>query len=379
MIKSDFKIEMVDLKNQYLKIKSEIDKSILNAVAEADYINGNEVDIFTKKISTFLNVPFTITCGNGTDALQIALMSLNLNQGDEVIVPAFTYAATAEVICLLGLIPVLIDVDIDTFNVSIDDLSKVTTKKTKVIIPVHLFGQCSNMDEIINFAKINDLFVIEDSAQSLGSEYYFKDSTIKKAGTIGDIGCTSFFPSKNLGCFGDGGAIFTSNQELAEKIKMISNHGQFKKYIHKYIGVNSRLDNIQAAILNIKINYLDEYTSKRINVAKNYKENLAYINEIKLPYEDKKSKHVFNQYTIKMQGDKREKFRNFLLNNTIPTMVYYPLPLHKQEAFSNLSIVRTKLTNSENLSTNVVSIPIHTELTENQQEFIIDKIKSFFK
>lgn len=370
---------MVDLKGQYLKIKPQIDEAINNVINNTDFINGKAVKEFSANLASYLNVKHVIPCANGTDALQIALMSLDLNIGDEIIVPAFTYVATAEVIGLLNLTPVLVDVDFNTFNIDVNSLKNAITKKTKAIVPVHLFGQCANMEEIMNIANENNLFVIEDNAQAIGADYKFSDNTIKKSGTIGNIGCTSFFPSKNLGCYGDGGAIFTNDEILAAKIKMIANHGQNKKYYHRYIGVNSRLDTIQAAILNVKLQYLDEYGNLRFNAAMYYSENLKEISELQIPTLSQFSNHVFHQYTLIVKNGKRDHLKKFLNDNCIAANVYYPLPLNEQEAFKTISKTSNSLKNTNELCKSVLSLPIHTELTKNTQNTIVLKIKEFFE
>jgi len=370
-------IQMVDLKGQYQKIKPEIDIEIQKVLDETDFINGKKVAEFAQNLAKYLDVKYVIPCANGTDALQIALMSLDLQTGDEVIVPAFTYVATAEVIGLLNLTPVLIDVDEKTFNINIEQIEKVITPKTKVIVPVHLFGQCADMEKIMEIAKKHNLFVIEDNAQAIGADYTFTNGTKKKAGTIGDIGCTSFFPSKNLGCFGDGGAIFTNNESIGQKLKMIANHGQNQKYYHRYIGCNSRLDTIQAAILNVKLKYLDDYCNARFNAAKYYTEKLSKINYISTPFLSHNSTHVFHQYTLIVKNGKRNELQKYLNDNGIPANIYYPLPLNKQEAFAPISKVGTDLSNSYLLCDSVLSIPMHTELELEQQNFIIEKIIEF--
>lgn len=372
-------IQMVDLKKQYLKIKKEIDSGIQEVIDNTSFINGPKVNEFAQHLAEYLDVKHVIPCANGTDALQIALMSLDLKQGDEVIVPAFTYVATAEVVGLLGLIPVLVDVDFRTFNLKIDELEKAISSKTKVIVPVHLFGQSSNMEEILAFAKKHNLYVIEDNAQAIGANYSFNDRTTKKTGTIGDIGCTSFFPSKNLGCYGDGGAIFTNNDELGAKIKMIANHGQNKKYYHKYIGTNSRLDTIQAAILDVKLKHLDEYCKARFDAAMYYSKNLMNIQGLKTPELFEKSTHVFHQYTLIVENGIRDELQTFLNKNGIPANIYYPMPLNEQEAFKSISKVSSKLENTYKLCSSVLSIPMHTELTNEEQDFVINKIKEFFR
>lgn len=373
------KIEMVDLKGQYKKIQKEIDEAVIAVIRNANYINGPEVTSFKKNLSDYLGGVYVIPCANGTDALQIAMMALGLEPGDEVIVPAFTYVATAEVIGLLKLKPVMVDVNPFNFNLAIPNLEKAIGPNTKAIVPVHLFGQCVDMEPLMKIAKERGLYVIEDAAQAIGAIYTFSDGTKKQAGTIGDIGCTSFFPSKNLGCYGDGGAVFTTNASLAEKIKMLSNHGQVKKYEHKYIGVNSRLDTIQAAILDIKLQYLNEYIRARQIASDRYDNLLAEISEIQIPIRNTYSSHVFHQYTIKVADDKRDALKKHLETAGIPTMIYYPIPLNEQEAFNRIGIVSGSLKETKFLCESVLSLPMHTEITEEEQKFIVDTISFFFK
>jgi len=368
---------MVDLKGQYLKIKNGIDKAIQEVIDETAFINGNKVKEFAQNLADYLNVKHVIPCGNGTDALQIALMSLDLQPGDEVIVPAFTYVATAEVIGLLKLTPVLIDADFETFNIKISDIENAITEKTKAIVPVHLFGQCANMEEIMKIANKHNIAVIEDNAQAIGADYAFSNGDVKKSGTIGTIGCTSFFPSKNLGCYGDGGAIFTNDDELGQKIKMIANHGQNKKYYHRYIGVNSRLDTIQAAVLDEKLKHLDEYGKARFDAAMYYSEKLKNVKGIKIPFLAENSTHVFHQYTIIVEN-KRDELQKYLNEKGIPANIYYPMPLSEQEAFKPISIIKSDLKNTYELCKSVLSLPMHTELTTAEIDFITETIKEFF-
>lgn len=372
-------IQMVDLKSQYDKIQAEIDTAILKAVKEANFINGPEVATFTKNLSTYLGGAHVITCANGTDALQIAMMALGLEPGDEVIVPCFTYVATAEVIGLLRLKPVMVDVDPIHFNITKANIEQAIGPKTKAIVPVHLFGQCVDMEPLLALAKEKGLYVIEDTAQAIGAVYTFSDGTQKKSGTMGHIGCTSFFPSKNLGCYGDGGAIYTHDPVLAERIKILANHGQVKKYVHKYIGVNSRLDTIQAAILDIKLKYLDQYSAARRAAADRYDSLLSGIDGLQIPVRANNSTHVFHQYTMVIGNRKRDALKQYLEASGIPAMVYYPIPLNKQEAFRTIGVVVGSLTETERLCASVISLPMHTELTEEQQVFITDRVKSFFK
>lgn len=373
------KIQMVDLKSQYQKIKSEVDSSIQSVIDSTSFIKGGIVDEFANNLANFLSVKHVIPCGNGTDALQIAIMSLGLKPSDEIICPSFTFIASAEVIGLLGFRPVFVDVDKDSFNVTAKNIEKAISVKTKAIIPVHLFGQAAPMEEILAIAKKYDLHVIEDTAQAIGADYTFSDNTKKKLGTIGTIGCTSFFPSKNLGCFGDGGAIFTNDDALAEKMKMIANHGMKVRYHHEVLGVNSRLDSIQAAILNVKLKHLEEYQKARYKAAQVYTEGLKGIEQIETPIEVPYSTHVYHQYTLKIKNGLRDKLKDFLAENNIPAMVYYPIPLHLQKAFLQIARQGDELKVSEELSECVLSLPMHTELDEVQQTYIISKIREFFK
>ncbi len=373
------KIEMVDLIGQYQKIQNEIDEAVIKVLRNANFINGSEVETFSKNLSNYLDGSYVITCANGTDALQIAMMALELEPGDEVIVPAFTYVATAEVIGLLRLKPIMVDVHPLNFNLTIENIEHAITSKTKAIVPVHLFGQCADMEPILALAKKHHLYVIEDTAQAIGSVYTFADGSKMQAGTMGDIGCTSFFPSKNLGCYGDGGAVYTKNEELAKKIKMIANHGQVKKYIHKYIGVNSRLDTIQAAILDIKLKHLDEYIKARQNAASVYDNLLSNVNGLTIPTRVANSSHVFHQYTLIVKDGKRDALKDYLNEAGIPAMIYYPIPLNEQEAYKTIGAVTGTLNVTYDLCKSVISLPMHTELTSAQQSFVADTIKNFFK
>lgn len=370
------KIEMLDLKGQYINIKEEINLEIANVLNETQFIGGRQVSEFTTALSEYLSSKFVVTCGNGTDALQIALMALGLKRGEEVIIPAFTYAATAEVVALLGLTPVLVDVHPDSFNIDASQIPLVVSEKTKAIMPVHLFGQSADMDKVMQMAKSFGLSVIEDNAQAIGSKYITESGVRINCGTIGDIGCTSFFPSKNLGCYGDGGAMFTQNQEIAEKIKMIANHGQKIKYRHDLIGCNSRLDTIQAAILKVKLSKLNEYSLARNMAAQIYRELLKGVEEIMLPAEMPYSTHVYHQFTIRCK--RRDELKEYLLKNGIPTMVYYPFPIHHQPAFADIVAIRCDLAVAERLSEEVLSLPMHTELKPEEIKYIADSIKNFF-
>ena len=369
---------MVDLNTQYKNIKTEIDHAIQEVIASSAFINGPHVKQFQQHLADYLGTKHVIPCANGTDALQIALMALELKPGDEVITPDFTFISTVEVIKLLGLKPVLVDVDETTFNISIDGIEQAMTDKTRAIVPVHLFGQCANMDEIMKLAKVNHIHVIEDVAQALGSNYYYQDKTVK-AGTIGDIGCTSFFPSKNLGCYGDGGALFTDNEKLADKIKAIANHGSHKKYYHDRVGVNSRLDTLQAAILDIKLKYLDKYNHARQEAASYYDKELLGVEYLRIPERNVFSSHIFHQYTLVLSEEiNREAFKEYLKEKGVPSMVYYPVPIHLQGAFKEFGYSKGDFPVSEKLAESVLSLPMHTELTKEQLEKITETIKSYF-
>ncbi len=374
------KIQMVDLRSQYEKIKDEIDAAIQSVIDSSTFIKGPKVAEFELALANYLKVNHVVACGNGTDALQIALMALGLERGDEVIIPTFTYVATAEVIALLGLKPVLIDVNPITFCIDVNQIEAKITSNTKAIIPVHLFGQSADMESILSIAHRNNLYVIEDNAQAIGACYTFSDGRVMFTGTMGDIGTTSFFPSKNLGCFGDGGALITNNQILAEKIRMICNHGQKVQYYHECVGVNSRLDTIQAAILLAKLPHLNEYNIARQQAATYYNELLKDRIEIVCPISDPKSTHVFHQYTIKLNGklgSNRNQLKEYLKENGIPTMVYYPLPIHLQEAYQGWYSQADSFSVANELSSQVLSLPMHTQLSEEQQKFIINCITEY--
>ncbi|HWY97825.1 MAG TPA: DegT/DnrJ/EryC1/StrS family aminotransferase [Bacteroidia bacterium] len=370
---------MVDLIGQYEKIQPEIDKAILDVVRSSAYINGPEVKTFATELQTYLGVKHVIPCANGTDALQIAMMAMDLKPGDEVITADFTYAATAEVIGLLGLKPVLVDVYPDTFTINIEELKKAITPKTKAIVPVHLFGQCAEMDELMKLAKEHGFYIFEDVAQAIGADYTYPDGKKVKAGTIGHIGCTSFFPSKNLGCYGDGGAMFTNDDEIAKKLKMIANHGQSVQYYHDVIGVNSRLDSIQAAILRVKLRHLDEYASARQKVAAYYDKAFANHPKIQIPARSKHSTHVFHQYTLVLKGADRNKLKEHLATKEIPAMIYYPVPLHMQKAYKDSRYKEGAFPVTENLCKSVISLPIHTEMNEETQSYIVASVLDFLK
>ena len=371
-------IQMVDLKGQYKRLKDQIDSAVIQTIESTSFINGPIVKEFSKSLELYLGVKHVIPCANGTDALQIALMALSLKPGDEVICPSFTYVATAEVISLLGLNIVMIDVDPNTFNITADIIRPHITSKTKAIVPVHLFGQSCDMEGIMNLAAEFNLYVVEDNAQAIGAKYTFSDGTVKSTGTIGHIGTTSFFPSKNLGCYGDGGAMFTNDDEIAKNLRMIANHGQEVKYYHKVTGCNSRLDSIQAAILNIKLSHLDDYAASRNKMAKNYDEGFYEISKLSIPKRQHNSTHVFHQYTLKIKPELRSSLIDFLNEHKIPVMIYYPVPLYKQEAFCNNVSSGFIIENIEQLCSSVFSLPIHTEYENSSQEFIINKVKEFF-
>lgn len=370
-------IQMVDLKRQYLKIKGEVDKSVVDVMDNSSFINGMAVTNFTSKLTAYLGIEHVIPCANGTDALQIAMMALDLQPGDEVITPSFTYIATTEVMALLRLKPVFVDVDPDTFNINTDAIRRAITKKTKAIVPVHLYGQSANMEEIMKIANEFGLYVIEDNAQAIGASITFSDGSVHKTGTIGHFGCTSFFPSKNLGAFGDGGAIFTNDMALAEKAKMIANHGQSKRYYHDLVGCNSRLDSMQAAVLNVKIDHLDEYNEARRLAAAYYTKAFAENDRIETPTIVKGNTHVFHQYTLKLDGVDRNELASYLGEQKIPAMIYYPVPAHKQKMFSFLNLPEVNLPVTDWLTERVVSLPMHTELDEEQLEFITTHVLNF--
>ncbi len=366
---------MVDLMGQYSKIKNEIDRNIISSIESGKFVNGPIVKDFSENLANYLNVKNVIPCANGTDALQIAFMALDLKPGDEIICPSWTYIATAEAAAILGINVIFCDVDPDTFNTTAELIEPHINDKTKAIVPVHIYGQSCNMSPIIDMASKYDLKIIEDNAQAIGCKYTFPNGDFKYTGTLGDIGTTSFYPSKNLGCYGDGGAIFTNDDTLAEKIRMIVNHGEKIKYNHEIIGCNSRLDSIQAEILNIKLKHLDDYNANRNIMANNY--NLAFneIDELLTPKVIDNSEHVFHQYTLRVLNGKRDNFKSYLGELGIPSMIYYPIPIHKQKPYKNDQI----LENTDTLSYEVISLPIHTELESSNQDYIIDKITKYFK
>ncbi|MEO2148274.1 MAG: DegT/DnrJ/EryC1/StrS family aminotransferase [Flavobacteriaceae bacterium] len=373
------KINMVDLQGQYKKIRSEVNREIKKVLKSATFINGPIVKEFELNLKDFLGTKNVIPCANGTDALQVALMSLGVEKGDEVITTNFSFASTIEVILLLGLKPILVDIDPKTFNIDPTMIEKRITNKTRAIIPVHLYGQSCRMNEIMEIAKRNKLFVIEDNAQALGSKVKLSNSTKVMSGTIGDIGTTSFFPSKNLGGYGDGGAIFTNSDDLALKIRGIVNHGMYKRYYHDEIGVNSRLDSIQAAILNVKLKYLNVYNNRRIDAANDYNSRLESINEIEIPYiESSTDSHIFHQYTIKVKNGRRDKLAEFLSSKEIPHGIYYPLGFHEQKAYKNNFNQSENFENTNIVKDQVISLPMHTELSKSQIDFICNSVKEFF-
>lgn len=375
---------MVDLQSQYKKIQPAVDQAINDVVASAAFINGPEVKKFQTELEDYLDVKHVIPCANGTDALQIAMMGLGLKPGDEVITADFTFAATVEVIALLQLTPVLVDVDPNSFNIDLNALKKAIGPKTKAIVPVHLFGQCANMEAINEIAEEHNLFVIEDTAQAIGADYTFKDGSTKKAGTIGTLGTTSFFPSKNLGCYGDGGAIFTNDDELAHIIRGMVNHGMYKRYYHDVVGVNSRLDSIQAAVLRLKLPHLDDYCKARRAAAKYYNQGFEKHPHILTPVAEKCGDicescncHVFHQYTLKITNGKRDELHQLLVEKGIPNAIYYPVALHKQKAYADERYKEEDFRVTNDLVQTVISLPMHTELDKEQQDLIIDTIVNF--
>lgn len=368
---------MVDLKSQYSHIKSAVDSAILSVIEKAEFINGPEVVSFQAELENYLGAKHVIPCANGTDALQIAMMALDLKPGDEVITPSFTYIATTEVIALLGLVPVFVDVDPKTFCIDPSKIEAAITSKTKVIVPVHLYGHSADMDPIMEIANKHNLVVIEDNAQAIGCEYTHQDGSVSKTGTIGHIGCTSFFPSKNLGCYGDGGAICTNDSKLADYIKKIANHGQSVKYYHDVVGCNSRLDSIQAAILRIKLPRLDAYCDARRKAADFYDNFFADVEGVSTPHRDKNSKHVFHQYTLTLEGIDRDALNAFLATKDIPSMIYYPVPAHKQKMFESFGCENQELPITDWLTSRVLSLPMHTELEEDQLNYICSAVVEF--
>lgn len=370
-------IQMVDLKTQYQKIKPEVDKAVIDVLESTAFINGKPVQEFAAQLSQYLSVKHVIPCANGTDALQISMMALGLQPGDEVITPSFTYIATTEVVALLRLTPVFVEVDQRTFCMDTESLRKAITPKTKAIVPVHLYGQAANMEEILQIAAEYNLAVIEDNAQAIGCDYTFSNGTIKKTGTIGTIGTTSFFPSKNLGCYGDGGAIFTNDDALAAQLRMIANHGQQKRYYHDVVGCNSRLDTIQAAILSIKLRELDHYIAARRKAADYYDAAFAGNSKITTPFRAAYSNHVFHQYTLILEGVNRDGLNEHLAKKNIPSMIYYPVPGHRQKMFDAFGLKTADLPVTDWLTERVISLPIHTELEEEQLQYITGSVLEY--
>ena len=371
------KIQMVDLRSQYLHIKEEIDRGIQEVIDSCAFINGPAVMAFQKDLEQYLGIKHVIPCANGTDALQVAMMALGLQPGDEVITTSFTFIATAEVIALLKLTPVLVDVDPGTFNIDPAAIERAITPKTKAIVPVHLFGQAAPMEEIMEIARKHHLFVVEDNCQAIGADYIFKDGHRKKAGTIGHIGCTSFFPSKNLGCYGDGGAIFTDDDDLARQMRSVVNHGMVVRYYHDHVGVNSRLDSIQAAILKVKLGHLDHYAEKRREAAGFYDRAFSGHPKLRIPVRYEQSNHVFHQYTLVSDGIDRNALLAYLAGKEIPAMIYYPVPLHMQKAYLDPRYKPGDFPVTEKLSATVFSLPMHTELDQEQLNYITESVLEF--
>jgi len=370
-------IQMVDLKRQYQKIKSEIDEAVLKVIESAAFIGGPQIQSFSNSLAAYNGVKHVIPCANGTDELQIALMALDLKPGDEVITPSFTFIATTEVIALLKLTPIFVDVDPKTFCIDPEGIKKAITSKTKAIIPVHLYGQAANMEEILAIAEANNIYVIEDNAQAIGGDYYLSNGTSKKTGSLGHMGTTSFFPSKNLGAYGDAGAIMTNDDELAIKLKMIANHGQSKRYYHDLVGCNSRLDTIQAAVLEIKLKYLDEYISSRRKAADFYDQAFRDHPKVHTPFRSMYCRHVFHQYTLQVEGIDRNKLHDYLATQNIPSMIYYPVPSHHQKMFAQFNSSKTELPITDWLTNRVISLPMHTEMDVEQLNFITSKVLEF--
>ncbi len=370
-------IQMVDTKSQYLHIKAEVDNAIHDVLDTAAYINGKPVQDFAAALCQYLQVKHTIPCANGTDALQIAMMALGLEPGDEVITPSFTYIATTEVVALLKLTPVFVEVNPKTFCIDPESVRKAITSKTKAIVPVHLYGHAAPMEEIMQIAKEFNLFVIEDNAQAIGCDYTFSDGTVKKTGTIGTIGATSFYPSKNLGAYGDGGAIFTNDDSLAAKMKMIANHGQQKRYYHEVVGCNSRLDSIQAAVLNVKLTHLDRYNKARQSVAAFYDSAFANHPNIVTPFVADYSTHVYHQYTLQIKNADRDALSEYLAQHKIPSMIYYPVPGHKQDMFASFGLPQINLPITDELTDCVISLPVHTEMEQDQLQYITQHVLNY--
>ncbi len=371
-------IQMVDLQSQYKQLKAELDARVIRCIESGAFIQGPEVKSFETELGTYLDGAHVIACANGTDALQIALMALELDPGDEVIVPSFTFVASVEVIALLGLKPIVVDVDPRTFLLKIEDIEASLSPRTKAIIPVHLFGQCVNMKSLMAIAKNRDLYVIEDNAQSIGARCISTGDAKEMSGTIGHIGCTSFYPSKNLGCYGDGGAMISRDEHLAHKLKMLANHGMEKRYYHDAIGVNSRLDSMQAAILNVKLPHLDQWNQKRRAAADKYDQQLSSISNVLIPARVAWSEHVFHQYTIRVTDGRRDELQKYLAEHKIPSMIYYPVPMHEQAAFNKLVRRRVPLLQTEKISKEVLSLPMHPDLGDDQITYVCEQVAKFF-
>lgn len=367
-------IQMVDTKTQYHKIKKEVDEAVIGVMESSQFIGGKQVASFAENLATYHKIKHVIPCANGTDALQIAMMALDLKAGDEVITPSFTYIATVEVAALLGVKPIFVEVDKKTFCIDPAAVEAAITPKTKAIVPVHLYGQAANMEAIMAIANKHNLYVIEDNAQAIGNDYTFSNGETKKTGTIGDIGCTSFYPSKNLGAYGDGGAMMTNDDELAKKLTMIASHGQSKRYYHDVVGCNSRLDAMQAAILNVKLPLLDKYNEARRKVADYYDAAFAGNKNLITPFRDDNNKHVFHQYTLIVENINRDELHAKLAEMQVPTMIYYPVPAHRQNMFASFNSDATQLPVTDWLTERVISLPVHTEMDEDQLKYITDKV-----
>jgi len=370
---------MVDLKTQYENIRSEIDEAIFSVINSTAFIRGPEVRLFEEDLQSYLGVKHVISCANGTDALQIAMMSLGLKPGDEIITTNFTFVATIETAALLGLKPVIVDPEPGSYNISVKEIEKAISSKTRAILPVHLFGQCADMGIITDIAREKNLLVIEDAAQATGTDYFFPGGIVRKAGTMGNAGTTSFFPSKSLGCYGDGGAVYTNDDELAKKLRSIANHGMKIRYHYNHIGVNSRLDTLQAAILRVKLKYIDKYNHARQSAADFYDEAFAGCREISVPERKDYSSHIFHQYTIRISNGRRDALKKYLEENKIPSMIYYPAPLHMQEAYRYLGYSEPDFPVTSTLCKEVLSLPIHTEMEQDQLDYITQTILQFFE
>lgn len=371
-------IQMVDVQAQYRQLKAELDARVIACIESGAFIHGPEVKTFETELGNFLGGTHVVACANGTDALQIALMALELEAGDEVIVPSFTFVASVEVIALLGLKPIVVDVDPRTFLMKPEDLEASLSPRTRAIIPVHLFGQCADMKSIMAIAKRRDLYVIEDNAQAIGAKCIGKDGDWQMSGTVGQIGCTSFYPSKNLGCYGDGGAMYTNDDQIAQKLRVVANHGMQRRYYHDIIGVNSRLDSIQAAVLNVKLPHLHLWNQQRRKVADQYDRQLSGIQSILIPTRVPWSEHVFHQYTIRVTDGRRDELQKYLAENKIPSMIYYPVPMHEQEAFNKLVRRRVPLTNTNKISQEVLSLPMHPDMMDEQIGYVCEHMRTFF-